>query len=732
MIKRHNLLRKGVRNIENITLNLENGETKRVSIYNVDDFPYFYAQRIAERNLCTSTRGVEYINLPISFDIEASTVKDQFRSTVEQKNCYLGFMYVWQFCYNDCVVMGRTWEEFLKFLDCLQLKLNLSNERRLVIYVHYLAYEFQFIRNFIEIENVFARKKRVPMKVQFNNGFEFRCSYFLSNMSLDKFIKNTPGAIYMKQSGDDFDYHALRLPNTVLSESQLGYCYCDVRGLAEAIAYLLKEDTIATIPLTSTGFLRRDVRKAVLSNKNNISNIQETQLTPSLYVLCKTASRGGNTHANAIHSNQILYDLKSKDRKSSYPAEMVVDNYPVTKFRIAKPTESNLLSLTKEYACLLDITLYNVSLKRVQVMPYISFSKCISVSKIRTMDNGRITHCEHCSMVCTDVDFNIIQSQYNIESYEVRQIYVSTYGKLNNEFRNLLMEYFKEKCRLENGDKYLYGKFKNKINAFFGMMLTDICNPDITYQGSTVEPWSTSDIDLNTMLTQHYKKRNTFLSYQHGVWVTANARYRLQQALDIVDSDGVYCDTDSVKYMGDYENEFKELNEQWLETCDNNDIKPYVTVNGKTTYLGTWENDGDYLLFKTLGAKKYAYTEKGDINQHLHITVAGLSKKKGAEYLDSIGGIKEFKIGTVVPKTKSGRTVAYYNDETEIKTLTINGCTFTTSSNVAVIDAEYTFGISDDYYDYLATFGNNENNDDVILSEIKERIENENNFQTDK
>lgn len=682
--------------------------------------------------MCTDTKGQEYINIATAFDIESTTVKDVYRSTVEQKNCYTGFMYIWQFCFYDVVVMGRTWEEFLEFLDTLVLKLKLSSERRLVIYVHYLAFEFQFVRNFIEIENVFARKKRVPMKVQFNQAFEFRCSYFLSNMSLDKFIKNTPGAVFYKQSGDDFDYHIKRLPNTPLSQAELSYCYCDVRGLCEAITHLLEDDTIATIPLTSTGFLRRDVRKAVRSNPKNIQNITDLQLSPKLYVLCKTASRGGNTHANAIHSNEILLNLKSRDRKSSYPAEMIVDNYPVTKFRQVKPTEDNARSLTQSYACLLDVTFWNVSLKHVQTLPYISFSKCVAVSKERTMDNGRITHCASCSMVLTDIDFNIIINQYNIGSLEVRQIYIAQYGKLNNEFRNLLMEYFAEKCRLENGDQYLYAKFKNKINAFFGMMLTDICNPDITYLGSTVEPWGSNEVNLNSMLESHYKKRSTFLSYQHGIWVTANARYRLQQAIDLVEDDVVYCDTDSVKYMGDYEEQFRKLNDEWLAICDANDIKPYVTVNGKTTYLGTWENDGDYLLFKTLGAKKYAYTKKDDPKQKLHITVAGLSKQKGAEYLDSIGGIKKFKIGTVVPKNKSGRTVAYYNDETEIKQLTIDDCTFTTSSNVAVIDAEYTFGVSDDYYDYLATFGNIENNDDEKFEELKEIINYERDFQTDK
>lgn len=607
--------------------------------------------------------------------------------------------------------MGRTWEEFLLLLENLKRVFGLDENRRIVIYVHYLAFEFQFIRNFLDIENVFARKKRVPMKVKFNHAFEFRCSYFLSNMSLDKFIENTPNAEFRKQSGETFDYKKVRLPNTPLTEEELGYCYCDVRGLNEALSYLLKTDTIASIPLTSTGFLRREVRKAVLSNPKNIEDIKRSALTPALYVLCKTAARGGNTHANADYSDILLNDLASKDRKSSYPAEMMVDFFPVTPFHSYRPSLENLEELINTKACLIDITLYNVKLKPTAIMPYLSISKLTQAIgyadkngriKPPVCDNGRLVSAYRVSMVCTDVDFKIIQNQYYFDKdIEIRSIYGAEYGRLNKEFRLSLREAFEQKTKLENGDPYLYMKFKNKINAYFGMMLTDICSPEIIYNGSADEPWENAGIDLEMMLNKYYNKRTTFLSYQHGIWVTANARKRLQDALDKVGHDSIYTDTDSVKYIGNHELDFKEVNEGWLADCEECDIPPYVDVNNKRTYLGTWENDGEYAYFKTLGAKKYAYIKKGDDSNALHITVAGLNKIKGAKYLSKIGGIDKFAIGTIVPKGSSGRTVAYYNDEENPYSVTINGCTFTTASNVAVVDAEYTFGISDDYAEYL-------------------------------
>ena len=712
-----------VTRIEKLTIDFDS-RTETVEIYNIDDFPYdmFKDSEIVSSKRCS------YLNVPAAFDIETTTVEDKFQKYHDDKKHYIGFMYVWQFCICDKVCFGRTWEEFQEFLDRLAEKLLLHTSKRLVIYVHYLAFEFQFMRNFIDVENVFARKKRVPLKIQANNSFEFRCSYFLSNMSLDKFIKNTPNAKFNKQSGDDFDYKKVRLPNTPLSDLEKSYCYCDVRGLCEAIQHLLEEDTIATIPLTSTGFLRRDVRKAVLSNDENRKEIDRCKLTPKLYVLCKTAARGGNTHANAIYSNIIVDDSRSKDRKSSYPAEMIVDNYPITAFRNIRPTKDNFDNIVETKAVLMDITLYNVSLKHIAVIPYIALAKTTRCKQPRC-DNGRIASAVELSMVCTDVDWKIIRSQYEFSDIEIKEIWFAEYGKLNNEFRNLLMEFFLQKELLNpdknpNADKYIYAKFKNKINAFFGMMLTDICNPEIMYDPSADETWTKGEIDLDYMLNKHYKSRSTFLTYQHGVWVTANARKRLQEPLDLIGDDAMYVDTDSVKYVGDHEEEFKLVNENWLAECENNDIKPYVEVYGKKIYLGTWEDDGKYLEFTTMGAKKYAYTSvcetekekkesgytmRGGDTIGFHITVAGLAKEKGAKFLvdkankEGKEPIELFKRNTVVPKGSSGRTVAYYNDEKEPREIEINGTKIIVGSNIAVVDASYTFGISDDYYDYLCS-----------------------------
>lgn len=648
----------------------------------------------------------QYINVPCSFDIETTTCNIGTR--IEPK--WTAFMYHWQMCIGTTVIFGRYWDEVMLLFEWLEKVLHLSENNRLVIYAHFAAYEFQFLRNFIYVESIFARKKRGVIKAQFNYCFELRCSWALSNMGLAKAIQNTPGAFFNKQSGDDFDYLKLRTPSTPMTDEELIYCYCDVRGLNEYLYHMLEEDTIGSMPLTSTGFIRRECRKAVQKNPKNAQELKALSLSPPLYVLCKTGSRGGNCHGNALYTGIILDETGSYDRKSSYPAEMMVDLFPVTKFRAITPTEENLYSEIQEKACLIEVTFWDMILKPDVPIPYISISKCVRSPSRKIdgadsilIDNGRVVRAVYLTMVITDIDFKIIMSQYHVHGgLEISQLLTAQYGHLNDEFRLYLLDLFKEKCRLEFGDKYLYNKFKNKINAMFGMMLTDICSPEIIYDPMALSPkdvWKEGEIDIDAMLNRYYSSRNSFLSYQHGMWVTANARYRHQQGIDACGIDTVYGDTDSVKFIGDHAKDFQRLNEEWLALCDNNDIPVSVTVNGKTTTLGVWEQEKTADQFVFLGAKKYAYT----INGKIYITVAGLNKEKGAKWLANNGGLDAFQIDTEIPPKFSGRTTSYYIDVDEPYELTINGETFVTGSAIAAVPTTYKFGVTEEYYEYYTS-----------------------------
>ena len=164
--------------------------------------------------------------------------------------------------------------------------------------------------------------------------------------------------------------------------------------------------------------------------------------------------------------------------------------------------------------------------------------------------------------------------------------------------------------------------------------------------------------------------------------------------MNIAGLDTIYCDTDSVKYIGDHEKEFEAYNERLNRECREKGVVNYVEVNGKRYYMGIFDKEQGYDEFITLGAKKYAFLQNGKLG----ITVSGLSKKKGAEELEKKGGLRRFQRNEVF--YNSGRTIAQYNSA-KVHDITVNGCTFSTASNLAIVDTTYTLGISDTMLDII-------------------------------
>ena len=666
-----------------------------------------------------------YLSIFGTFDIETTNIV--------MNEAPLAIMYIWQACIGDLegnqrdVYIGRTWRDFVDFLADIADYYHLNGKRKIVWYVHNLGFEFQFLRSILQITDMFASKKRVPVEFIGNECHEFRCSWKLTNMGLGKFCESE-GVEHGKLSG--YDYLKERFPDTPMKGRDLLYCVDDVLGLHEGICHSLKMsgDTLASVPKTSTGYVRREARERVKANPKNIFTFKDTQLTPYEYKLCKAATRGGNTHANVLYSGVVLGEdrdgaetfLKSRDKKSSYPFEMVTGLYPVGKF-LKDSARSKIDRLTDvadgKDAVIMHVVLYNVRLKAGVYFPYIAKNKCQSLPPKAggsyLYDNGRVIKSPFIRCVINDVDAKIIDSQYDYDYVDFVDVIRTSKGFLCKEYRDYVLELFRTKCELEFGSEYFYGKFKNKINALFGMMLTDISREEVAY---TFNEWGSILPPVATSLYQYYKSYNSFLSYQHGLYVTSNARYSLERGLRLVGIDGVYTDTDSVKYIGDYDDEFNALNADIIAQSKACGVEP-VTVNGKTSILGIWEEDAAYSAFITHGAKKYAYrysydeANKPKKRGHLGVTVAGLNKTKAVDYLERSGGLAAFDAGKYSTDGytrglefgdyDSGRLEAKYDDVVRYERTTYKGHPIEITSNVALVPTTYTLGITKEYSDLI-------------------------------
>lgn len=619
------------------------------------------------------------------------------RNAPDEKFRPFSFMYHWQFCMGKFVLFGRTWAEFQKLLRTLSDRLYLSDERRLVIYCHNLSFEFEHFRKFVYVRSGFFKDERKPLYVLVSGGIEFRDSLALSNMSLAKFCENE-GAKHYKLV-DTYDYSKIRTQVTELTEEEKAYCYNDVAGLAECIASRMKENTLANIPLTSTGYVRRDFRNAVRKNPDNRQAFLSSRLDEHLYEMMRYAFRGGDTHANPALTNQVLHNVHSFDIASSYPYAMVMGDFPIGAF--FRITNKNFMSgkTRAEYCHILKICIEHPRYIGKCGIPYISISKIENKVEIddRIADNGRLMATRagvRIMLTVTDIDFDIIRSEYEYDNLFISDVWASKKGKLNAEFRSQVLEYFRKKTELKNDDAhvYEYNKSKNRINSAYGMMVMRLDHDVIKYDQQSGE-YVIETMPMQDALDKYYKSRNNFLSYQHGVWVTAIARARLRKMLNIVGQDVVYCDTDSVKFLNDrHIAEFEKENERLIKEA--RDAGAWATDrNGVDHYLGVWEYEGVYEEFKTLGAKKYIVRKNGQY----YSTIAGVSKKAGHEFFNA-HGIDAFKNGTVIDN--SGHLVAYYNDD-DIHEITIDGCRMITASNIALIDDTYTIGLTGEYLEVL-------------------------------
>lgn len=630
-------------------------------------------------------KRVKYKDIITAFDIETTRLID-----IEQS-----VMYVWQWQFDeDYTVVGRTWEQFAAF----QRKIaKILDDSVLVVFVHNLSYEFQFLRGIYQFspDEVFAIKSRKVLKCNMHGCFEFRCSYIHSNMNLDTYTKKM-GVKHKKLTGT-FDYEKIRYPWTKLSNDELAYCVHDVQGLVEAIKIEMEHDgdNLYTFPLTSTGYVRRDAKKAM----SNVSfGFVKNQLPDyEIYKMLREAFRGGNTHANRYYANYTLHNVHSADRSSSYPDVMCNCEFPISEFyRLGDLPYKDVVKLIerRNKALIMRVAITGIYLTRIDWgCPYLSISKCRHIENALE-DNGRILSADYLETTLTDIDLRIVLQEYSFTDIRFFDVASSRYGYLPSPLISTICQYYHYKTELKNvpGQELLYMKSKNKLNSLYGMCAQDPVKQSILFINNDFQEQNEEEAKL---LLEHNKK--AFLAYQWGVWVTAWARYRLEEGIILAHGDienpnspqFVYCDTDSVKYLGDID--LTVFNRQRI--TDSKRSGAYATdPAGITHYMGVYEKEHDMCEFRTMGAKKYVYREIPE--DKLICTIAGVSKSLGGKELEFHGGITAFHEGFTFEQ--AGGLEAVYNDDVD-NVIYVEGHSLHITANVVLRPSTYTLGLSADY-----------------------------------
>lgn len=649
-----------------------------------------------------------FLNYPIAFDIETSS----FYNIENEKTA---IMYIWVLAIGDYIVMGRTWAEFIEAMEALSDRLQLGPHRRAIIYVHNLAYEFQFMRKYFAWSEVFALSERKPVSATTTGGIEFRCSYIESGYNLETIGKNLRKYKVEKMTGD-LDYSKIRHSKTELTTKELGYCINDVRVLIAYIRERIEQyGNITKLSLTKTGYVRRFCRKACIGGNNyNYKRLIKglTLSGAAEYRTLKNGFQGGYTHANSIHFNELLFNVVSYDFTSSYPAVMIAEQFPMSKgerlHNVSRETFNNSI---KHYCCIFDIEFINIRPVK-EYDHYISVSRCFDCSKDLKEDNGRVVSASMIKTTITEQDFEIIKRFYKCDSFRVSNFIRYRKGYLPTEFVECIISLYEAKTELKGveGKEAEYQAAKENLNSLYGMCCTDIVRPEIMYNNIT--EWQTDTPITEAKIDDYNNDDARFLFYPWGVWITAYARRNLWTAINNLEDDYIYSDTDSVKvlnieeHMSYFENYNKWITKRIRTACEYHGIDPErtapKTIKGVRKPLGVWDFDGHYKKFKTLGAKRYIYE---DMNGDFKITVAGLSKKFGKEFMLQQGDpFNIFVKGMKIPAEKTGKNTHTYIDEPRTGDITDykgETCRYSELSAVHLEGAPFELTIGRKYEDYI-------------------------------
>lgn len=663
-------------------------------------------------------KKIEYLNIESGLDIETSSII--------QDGEKIAFSYVWAFGLGDGneIYYGRTWQELQELIELLVNHFQLYDERRLIIYVHNLGYEFQFMRKLFEWENIFSVDERKPIKALTTSGIEFKDSYILSGYSLENTARNLVNHDVEKLVGD-LDYDLVRHSKTEINETELGYIRNDIEIILAYINEQIEQyGNITKIPLTNTGRVRKFVRNNCYytstnhkkTNKGKYSRyrklMSDLTLTKKDYIMLKTAFMGGYTHANANYQGQVLENVTSIDFTSSYPAVMLSEMFPMSKGKEVYPESfEEFESLVEKYCLLFDIRLTGVQAKITQDN-YISQSKCRNLEN-PIINNGRVHSADNLVMTITDVDYRILTATYTWESLEVRNVIRYHKGYLPKSIIESVLELYQGKTLLKGvaGQEVEYMLSKGMLNSIYGMTVTDIIQDTIVYDD---DEWNTEPVDIEEKIQEYNESKNRFLYYPWGVWITAYARKNLWTGILNIGDDYVYSDTDSIKLLN-YEKHIpfiehydSELIKRLNAMMEHYDLDKTL-LNPIGEMIGVWDYEGTYSRFKTLGAKRYLVELDGE----LELTVAGLSKQNGLNYMlqktgnDNGGVFQMFTDDLYIPAERTGKMTHTYIDSEKTVDVTDyqgNVSRETIPSGVHLESADYTLSISKQYGQFIYQF----------------------------
>lgn len=659
----------------------------------------------------------------------------------------VAWVYQWAFTYQNTIVYGRTPTQLMQSLRKIIEVNNADAEHQIMVFVHNLPYDFAYLQQYLIDEfgtdyKILAVANHKVFSVVFNSGLTLRCTYKLSNKSLDKWAKDL-GTKHCKLTGA-IDYNTIRYQDTPLYKNDWKYMFYDVIVLNECITKQMQDynDNLLSLPLTSTSYVRREIKREYVKDNNNFKEFQKAQLTSDTYMMYRNEFSGGITHGNRFLTAQTIEGIiKHRDFVSHYPSCMRQKNnlYPVGKTFLYydKASTSKTLSLvdifalTDRYCVQLEIVINNMYLRDSKItMPYaqsFKFKQRIEQGTKFIEDNGRILQMQGTSIVCiNEIDLKWINKQYKF-NYVITKVYLCKKGVLPSYILDVIDKHFKGKSDYKAIVKTLTEnnadintirdantnlmKSKNVVNGIYGCTATSYGDREEFIMDTDCN-WSKKLVTQETIddaLEKYYKSRNNCFRYEVGCYVTSYGRDMLMHFIELIGYENfIYCDTDSIFYKStpQIEKRIENENKRLLELSKQQGA--YITTDeGTNIYYNQFELEKEEITkFRFLHAKCYAYID----NSKLKVIIAGVTaynKVNGITREQELGNINNLDNGFKFVHT--GGTRCIYT-ETDKQTITINGHITETGRGAVIEKVDKTLN---DNFDKILMFTQDFSNCDI-------------------
>ena len=577
----------------------------------------------------------------------------------KMKKCYkLSIMYVWQICVEGECFFARTWAEFESFIAFLK-----SFDCTFIVWVHNLGFEFEYIRDRYDWDSCFFTRKHSPIYCITDNVI-FRCTYKMTNLGL-KDVGEKYNLEHHKLDGSIYNYDLIRHSGTELKPYEMDYIRYDVLVLYEYIATRRATETtkkgkpknIWCYPLTATGEPRESIKEEI--DNEHRSKALKKMIKPGImreyteYLRMKQATKGGYTHNNPWYYNIPIFAqpengirLFSRDKTSFYPYVMLTKEYPYSMHAVEDSAIDDLIA--RGDAVIFHVHFRNLTLK-TNGFPYHSISKGVIEGK-RIEDNGKLVYADDVTDVITELDWKVYENNYTWTGKAEKFNAISGIKKrLPLPYLLSILDWYVQKTiyKGDNEKIVIYQNSKQKVNAIFGMAMTDVCKITIYYMnGRWFDDTEAEDFDLEEYTEQklmetierYDESKNPWKTelcnlYQWGIYCTAYCReIMMEHNVNGVGTKNVlYNDTDSTKYITWSVEDMERINRYFddyhknvvipeinatieyinmkIEANTHWNIKhPPVTINdfapankdGERFMIGLMDIEDEYIFFKSI------------------------------------------------------------------------------------------------------------------------------------